>query len=211
MKYADAVRDYGLDKPDLLEVRAPRPTQVLLTTEDNKESILVMDTETGAAVNELSLRRQQKNWKLSVDSITPMMKFEQYRQTAGIALETRRMDILEKAITESGDLNGMLDYVFKCVMRLITDVDFRDLVLKLLAKLYTEHPLLNSGAHPHASYRGRDAVSRRARAPPAATVCAARSRAPAGRRRRALRAARPHSTAASRSSADARSARATNV
>ena len=26
---------YGLDKPDLLEVRAPRPTQVLLTTEDN--------------------------------------------------------------------------------------------------------------------------------------------------------------------------------
>lgn len=68
------------------------------------------------------------------------MTAKQYRQTAGIALETRRMDILEKAITESGDLNGMLDYVFKCVMRLITDVDFRDLVLKLLAKLYTAQP-----------------------------------------------------------------------
>ena len=25
----------GLDKPDLIEVRAPKPTQVLLTTEDN--------------------------------------------------------------------------------------------------------------------------------------------------------------------------------
>lgn len=60
--------------------------KMLLTTEDNKESILVMDTETGAAVNELSLRRQQKNWKLSVDSITPMMKFEQYRQTPELSL-----------------------------------------------------------------------------------------------------------------------------
>jgi len=60
--------------------------QMLLTTADKRESVLVMDTETGAAVNELSLRRQQKNWKLSVDSITPMMKFEQYRQTAELGL-----------------------------------------------------------------------------------------------------------------------------
>ena len=41
---------------------------------------------------------------------------KQYRQTVGLALETRRMDILEKAITESGDLNGMLDYV-RCMQR----------------------------------------------------------------------------------------------
>ena len=53
--------------------------QMLLTSVDKAENVLLMDTETGAALSELSLRRQQKNWKLSVDSITPMQKFEQYK------------------------------------------------------------------------------------------------------------------------------------
>jgi len=61
-------------------------SQMLMTTADKRESVLVMDTETGAAVNELSLRRQQKNWKLPVESITPMMKFEQYRPTNELCL-----------------------------------------------------------------------------------------------------------------------------
>ena len=54
---------------------------MLLTANDKPESVLLMDTETGASMAELSLRRQQKNWKLPIDSITPMQKFEQYRQT----------------------------------------------------------------------------------------------------------------------------------
>ena len=54
--------------------------QMLLTSEDKPHSVLLMDTETGASLSELSLRRQQKNWNLSVESITPMMKFEQYKQ-----------------------------------------------------------------------------------------------------------------------------------
>ena len=53
--------------------------QMLLTSEDKATSVLLMDTETGAALSELSLRRQQKNWNLTVDSITPMQKFEQYK------------------------------------------------------------------------------------------------------------------------------------
>jgi len=55
--------------------------QMLLTTEDKAESLLLMDTEKGAVLNELSLRRQQKNWKLTIDSVTPMQKFEQYKQS----------------------------------------------------------------------------------------------------------------------------------
>ena len=46
----------------------------------------MMDTETGATMSELSLRRQQKNWNLSVDSITPMMKFEQYKASTEVQL-----------------------------------------------------------------------------------------------------------------------------
>jgi hypothetical protein len=53
--------------------------QMLLTSVDKAESVLLMDTETGSALSELSLRRQQKNWKMTVDSITPMQKFEQYK------------------------------------------------------------------------------------------------------------------------------------
>ena len=60
--------------------------QMLLTTANKAQNVIVMDTETGATMSELSLRRQQKNWNLSVDSITPMMKFEQYRPTAELGL-----------------------------------------------------------------------------------------------------------------------------
>lgn len=37
----------------------------------------------------------------------------QYRQAFGLAIETRRMDIFEAAITQSDDIPGMLCYAFK--------------------------------------------------------------------------------------------------
>lgn len=37
----------------------------------------------------------------------------QYRQAFGLAIETRRMDIFEAAITQSDDIAGMLSYAFK--------------------------------------------------------------------------------------------------
>lgn len=55
--------------------------QMVLTTEDKPESLLLMDTETGSTLSELEMRRQQRNWKLSIDSVTPMQKFEQYKAT----------------------------------------------------------------------------------------------------------------------------------
>jgi hypothetical protein len=56
-------------------------SDMLLTSLDKRQSVLLMDTETGATKSELSLRRQQNNWKLDVESITPQQKFEQYRKT----------------------------------------------------------------------------------------------------------------------------------
>jgi len=53
--------------------------EMLLTSLDKRDAMLVMDTEVGATKSELSLRRQQKNWNMTVDSITPMQKFEQYK------------------------------------------------------------------------------------------------------------------------------------
>ena len=53
--------------------------EMLLTSTDKRTAVLLMDTETGQTKSELSLKRQQKNWNLQVDSITPMQKFEQYK------------------------------------------------------------------------------------------------------------------------------------
>lgn len=53
--------------------------EMLLTSLDKQDAVLVMDTERGATKSELNLRRQQKNWNMTVDSITPMQKFEQYK------------------------------------------------------------------------------------------------------------------------------------
>lgn len=60
----------------------------------------------------------------------------QYRQALGIALETRRMDIFEAAITRSDDINAMLAYAFQVAMSLIQNRAFRNTVLRCLVKMY---------------------------------------------------------------------------
>ncbi|KAG8225646.1 hypothetical protein J437_LFUL010331, partial [Ladona fulva] len=59
-----------------------------------------------------------------------------YRQAVGIALETRRMDVFEKAIVESDDVQGMLSYAFNVAMSLIQNRGFRNAVLRSLVGLY---------------------------------------------------------------------------
>ena len=55
--------------------------EMILTSMDKRDAMLIMDTERGATKAELNLRRQQKNWNMTVDSITPMQKFSQYQQS----------------------------------------------------------------------------------------------------------------------------------
>jgi len=65
------------------------------------------------------------------------MKAKQYRQAVGIALETRRVDIFEKAITASGEDSDILSYCFTVSMTLISHRGFRNEVLRILARLYS--------------------------------------------------------------------------
>ncbi|XP_034238410.1 26S proteasome non-ATPase regulatory subunit 1 [Thrips palmi] len=62
----------------------------------------------------------------------------QYRQALGLALETRRMDIFEKAIKQSDDVGGMLHYAFQVAMSLIQNRGFRNSVLRSLVALYRD-------------------------------------------------------------------------
>jgi len=59
-----------------------------------------------------------------------------YKQAVGIALETRRIDIFEKAILQSEDNNAMLLYSLKVCMSLIQNRQFRNTILRVLVKLY---------------------------------------------------------------------------
>merc|ERR1712142_531050 len=64
---------------------------------------------------------------------------KQYRQAVGIAIETRRLDIFERAV--AGDLPDslvcdMLSYAFRVVMSLIQSRDYRSQLLTTLVKLY---------------------------------------------------------------------------
>lgn len=64
----------------------------------------------------------------------------EYKQAAGIAMETHRLDVLERAIQTSGDPIGMMQYSFGIAMSLISNRGFRDSILTLLARLYSEMP-----------------------------------------------------------------------
>ncbi|XP_005095836.1 26S proteasome non-ATPase regulatory subunit 1 [Aplysia californica] len=61
---------------------------------------------------------------------------KQFKQAVGIALETRRIDIFEKAIKTSDDVAGMLSYAFKVCMSLIQSRQFRNTILRVLTSLY---------------------------------------------------------------------------
>lgn len=60
----------------------------------------------------------------------------QFRQAFGIALETRRMDIVEASIMKSDDVAAMLAYAFQVTMSLIQNRGFRNTVLRNLVSLY---------------------------------------------------------------------------
>ncbi|XP_022650689.1 26S proteasome non-ATPase regulatory subunit 1-like [Varroa jacobsoni] len=60
----------------------------------------------------------------------------QFRQAVGIALETRRMDVFEKAIKQSDDVSKMLQHSLRIAMTLIQNRSFRDQVLRVLVILY---------------------------------------------------------------------------
>lgn len=59
-----------------------------------------------------------------------------FKQAVGIALETRRIDIFERAIMESDDIPSMLSYSLKVCMSLMQNRQFRITVLQVLTKLY---------------------------------------------------------------------------
>ncbi|CAL1544748.1 unnamed protein product [Lymnaea stagnalis] len=61
---------------------------------------------------------------------------KQFKQAVGIALETRRIDIFEKAIKLADDVQGMLSYAFKVCMSLIQSRSFRNTILRVLTSLY---------------------------------------------------------------------------
>lgn len=61
---------------------------------------------------------------------------KQYKQALGIAIETRRLDIFEKAITSSDDQEGMLRYAFRVVLNLIDSVRLRNRLLRILVSVY---------------------------------------------------------------------------
>ncbi|MBZ3880859.1 26S proteasome non-ATPase regulatory subunit 1 [Sciurus carolinensis] len=59
-----------------------------------------------------------------------------YKQALGIALETRRLDVCEKAIPESNDVPGMLAYSLKLCLSLMQNKQFQNKVLRVLVKIY---------------------------------------------------------------------------
>ncbi|XP_063692760.1 26S proteasome non-ATPase regulatory subunit 1-like [Bolinopsis microptera] len=60
-----------------------------------------------------------------------------YKQAVGIALETRRYDMLESAIMKSDDIPSLLSYALGIAMTLLQKRTVRNTVLQVLVRLYT--------------------------------------------------------------------------
>jgi len=63
---------------------------------------------------------------------------KKFKQALGIALETRQLDQIERAIVSSDDVPNMLRYCQVLCMEIVLNRDFRQKVLRLLTRLYNE-------------------------------------------------------------------------
>lgn len=61
---------------------------------------------------------------------------KEWNQVIGLALEARRLDIVERAISESGEIEDKLTYTYQITEDIIVSKEFRNDVLNLLVKLY---------------------------------------------------------------------------
>ena len=59
-----------------------------------------------------------------------------YKQALGIALETRRIDMVRTAIERSNDTSMMLSYTFSAIQNTIRNQEFRTLVLQTILEIY---------------------------------------------------------------------------
>jgi len=64
----------------------------------------------------------------------------QYEQAVGVALEARRLDMLEKVIAGSGDATRTLGYAMRVARGTLVSRAFRDQVLRLLIRMYETVP-----------------------------------------------------------------------
>lgn len=68
--------------------------------------------------------------------IQQCFEHRQYRQAMGLGIEARRLDVFERAITESGDQRAMLGYGMRIAMTLVQQRQFRSEVFSKLVNLY---------------------------------------------------------------------------
>lgn len=65
---------------------------------------------------------------------------KKFKQAIGIAIETRRLDIFERAIQLSTNIQDTISYAYKIALQLIQNRKFRNAILQLLVKLYSQLP-----------------------------------------------------------------------
>ncbi|KAL3681206.1 hypothetical protein R1sor_024162 [Riccia sorocarpa] len=63
-----------------------------------------------------------------------------FQQAVGIALECRRLDKLEEAITKSENIPSLLTYTLRLSQTFVTKREFRQGVLRLLVRIYQSQP-----------------------------------------------------------------------
>lgn len=96
-------------------------TKTQVINAETQDDAKMMDTRLEAIVNRMFQR---------------CFDDKQYKQVVGIALETRRIDMFEKAILESDDPSAMLAYSLKVCLSHIMSRHFRNDVLRVLTELY---------------------------------------------------------------------------
>jgi len=64
---------------------------------------------------------------------------KKYKQALGIAVEAQRLDMIQRSVSESDDVPGMLRYALKTFTEEVQNHNFRQKILRLLVELYQKN------------------------------------------------------------------------
>eukprot|EP00158_Paraphelidium_tribonemae_P008041 Partr_v1_DN28445_c2_g2_i1_m41566 putative 26S proteasome len=112
----------------------------------DQKSNLYIDTIVGKSIDKyIQIRQEGLELDPRLQSIVERMfqrcfDDQEFKQAIGIALDARRLDVLEKAINQSKSKQELMLYTLEVAMSLVQNVEFRNMVLKSLVGLYRSLP-----------------------------------------------------------------------
>merc|ERR1719457_364949 len=142
--------DYALRAEDQFNIRDSTEYAVTIVNQCIDQYTKLKQEEYNAKATGEMLPEIDPRLEEIVNRVIEDLNPTQYKTAVGIAIQTRRLDVLERTIKEAGNSNEVVSYCTNMCARVIQHKGLREDILRLLVKLHSDldHSQLNGISQP---------------------------------------------------------------